>query len=132
MNKWLVVRPEPRPIALIELGRVVLGRVLDLILRQGDEDLLVIDVDPPDRPSWDDNLSTEDPRTGVDDDVGATGIGRRLIDLPDSTLQPTSASLVPGRLPWNDHRSVWGMSAPPFPCCAQSVGTHAPEPHSPS
>src|SRR5215207_2558368 len=86
MKVWLVVRAEPRSITLIELGRVVFGRVLDLILRQADEDLLVIDVDPLDRPSRDDNLPAEDPRTGVDDDVGATGLGRRLIDLPDRAI----------------------------------------------
>ena len=92
VKEWIVVRTEPRPITLIELGWVVLGRVLDLILRQGDEDILVIDVDPLDRPSRDDDLTTEEwnyfgrdpvhlPATstlrGARSDLERTSIGRR-------------------------------------------------------
>src|SRR4029453_5711582 len=83
MKVWIVVRAEPRPITLIELGRIVLGRVLDLILRQGDEDVLIIDIDPLDRPSRDDDLPTEDPRTGVNDNVGIARLVCRLVYLPD-------------------------------------------------
>src|SRR4029450_12903343 len=68
------------------MGWIVLGRALDLILRQGDEDLLVIDVDPLDRPRRDDDLPPEDPRPRVHDDVGEPCIGRGLIDLSDRSI----------------------------------------------
>src|SRR4029453_19249051 len=47
---------------------------------------LVIDVNPLDRPSGDDDLPTEDPRTRINDDVGATGVRSGLIDLSDRSV----------------------------------------------
>src|SRR5918994_1176668 len=80
-----VVRSQPRPVIVVELHGIELRRVLDLILRQADEDRLIIDVDPLNRPGRYSDLSTENPRTGIYDKVSAAGLLRSLIDLPDRT-----------------------------------------------
>src|SRR4029450_11767303 len=68
------------------MGWIVPGRGLGLILRQGDEDLLVIDVDSLDRPRRDDDLPPEDPRPRVHHDVGEPCIERGLFDLSDRSI----------------------------------------------
>src|SRR5918994_4532888 len=57
-----------------------------MILRQADEDRLIIDVDPLNRPGRYYDLPTENPRTGIYDKVSAAGLLGSLIDLPDRAI----------------------------------------------
>ena len=79
---------------------VQLGSVLDLVLRAVDVDALVVAVDPVDHPGREDDLASEDPRAGVDDDRGHADVVGRLVDLADPTVErldrvPDDAPHVP-------------------------------------
>src|SRR4026209_794062 len=83
-----VVRPEPPAIALVAYERIVeLGRILDLVLRAIDEDLLLVVVGVPNHSGRKHDLFAEDPRTGVDNDVRRPSVVRRFVDLADRTVQ---------------------------------------------
>src|SRR5215217_7065499 len=104
-----VVLAEPRPVHVVRPAAVAfeLGRVLDLILGEADEELALVRVDALDRPGRDDNLTAEDPRTGVDDQERPTRLVRRLVDLSDRSV--ARLDLVPDevhRLGSEDVRSV--------------------------
>src|SRR4051794_25273529 len=112
---------------------VELGRVLDLVLRAVDEDLLLVAVHLVDHAGRDHDLLAEDPRAGVDDDVRATDLRGRGIDLADAAVerfdvetdQILDVPLAVGVRPhlWCAHAfllidSMWGGEpdgSPPFP-----------------
>src|SRR5215216_3167447 len=82
-----VVAAELGPVRVVPIGLLVeLRRVLDLVLREPDEDRLGVGIDPLDHACRQHDLLPEDPRAGVDDDVAAADLVGRLIDLPDPAV----------------------------------------------
>ena len=72
--------------AVVEPRLVELRRVLDLVLRQVDEDLLLDLVDPVDQPDREHDLLPEDPGAGVHDEGVRAKLVRPLVDHPDLAI----------------------------------------------
>ena len=68
-------------VALVEVRGV-----LDLVLGHPDVDKLGVGVDPLDHAGGDQALLAEDPRPGVDHDVGGSGLVGRFVDLADAAI----------------------------------------------
>src|SRR5262249_11760815 len=66
---------------------VVLGRVLDLVLRALHVDGGLVEVDRVDDPRGEEHLLPEDPRAGVDDDVPRADVVARLVDLAHRAVE---------------------------------------------
>src|ERR671918_2093050 len=79
-----VVGTQALPIVIVVGEHLVeLGRVLDLILRPVDVDLLLGCVDPLDDTCRQHDLAAEDPRPGVDHEVRRPALIRGLVDPTD-------------------------------------------------
>jgi hypothetical protein len=61
-------------------------RLLDLILRAVDPNLLYVVIDALDHTGGQHHLLAEDPRAGVDDDVALPHVVARLVDLADRAV----------------------------------------------
>src|SRR5215212_7003007 len=82
-----VVAADLRPVRLVPVRVLVeLGRILDLVLREPDEDRLRVGVDPLDHARREHDLLPEDPRPRVDDDVAAADLVGRFVDLSDPAV----------------------------------------------
>src|SRR5919106_6774624 len=84
-----VVAHDLVPIGLVEEPLIVeLRRVLDLVLRPVDEDLLLVDTHRLDDACREHHLLAEDPRPGVDDDEPVhLHVARPLVDLADAAVR---------------------------------------------
>src|SRR6266576_5005475 len=108
-----VVVAELVAIALVPVPLLVeLGRVLDLLLRQSDEEGLGVRIDVADHARRNHHFLAEDPRARVDDDEAAAGLVGRFVHLADVTV--TSLDLEPCQVELREIHG-WGRRDVEFP-----------------